>query len=322
MSNGKLLYGQLMFGAHQLPIQFTEEMMDSTSARALLGQAHTEITPNDQDSSKVKVYTTPDLSDYWLSYDGIERRMRIPDILTDLELTFETNGAASSYTDSGTNLGTGTYHLGQSASGQCQASAAVIPKLIHSIREIWSFNPHVTHYFYFGTAFDQATILAKLAGKLGVSVNPWPVFKPESLVFKGVSQRNNASARVAVQGTAGSTSSSQTQGHGDGYDHNSLVQDIQLPATLHGSFTLSPSTSTLSKDAVGSASFTGTMNAAAGATAHAVAVGSLTPSSVSATSPAGIPSSGLYLFDFDIEPAEEFGWFFAHAVVFDFAILA
>lgn len=325
---GRLLHGLRMHGTHQVPVPFTKQMdsaIDQADAIAEAATPLTEVEPKDRGASDVISYATLDLSNYWLSYDGIERRMRIPDVLTSLVLTYEKGGGDTSYVEAADTTASGSYSVGVSLSGQAQASAFVLPKIIPTLHETWSFNQPVSHYFYFGQAFDQATILAKLSAKLGTTVNAWPVFKPESITLKLVGQRTSSNARATFQGSvsshSGGDSTSESAGFGEGQEFSPQVETVQIPATLHGAITLSPSSSSQTNTATAGISASGIIGGGGGGVANCIATGSVTPTSIPATSPAGVPTSGLYLFDFDIEPAETFGWFYAHAVVFDFAKL-
>lgn len=329
--DGRHFPSQLIFGSRRLDIPYEEWVSDWEHAQAYVGQPHFEVTKKDFDSYTIRAFGDVDLSGFWLTYDGIERRMRLPDVLTELTLTYEKGGGSTTYTESGVSTATGNYSVGMSLAGTAQASAFTIPKLIPNITETWSFNPPVSHYFYYGQAFDQATIIAKLAAKLGVAVNPWPIFKPESLIFKMVGTRVNASGRATAQGSAMSrgadASATESHGFGFGLDIAPVIETQTIPPTLHGAFTLSPSSDGESHTGVTLIGATGIISTGGGGTATAASTGSVTPTSVSATSPTALPTSGLYLFDFDVQPDAEFAnagsnWYFAHAVIFDFAKIA
>jgi hypothetical protein len=328
--DGRHFPSQLIFGARRLDIPYEEWVSNWAEAQQYVGQPHFEVTKKDYDSYNIRAFGDVDLSGFWLAYAGIERRMRLPDVLTSIELTYEKGGGGTTYTEVGTSTASGDYSVGMSLAGSAQASAFVIPKLIPQVTETWSFNPPVMHYFYYGHLFDQTTILALLTEKLGVPVLAWPIFKPESLIFKLVGSKVNASGRATAQGSAAAHSSGTAAtgsiGFGEGRDYAPVIETMTIPPTLHDAITLSPGSDTESHTGETSIGATGVVILASTGTATADAAGSVTPTSISATSPTALPSSGLYLFDFDVQPDAEMAnsganWYFAHAVIFDFSVL-
>jgi len=324
MSESTQRVGQMMWGIHQLIIPFTEQEMDLTLVQAVLGDAHTEITPLDRQQDRVKIYTKPNLDSYWLSFDSTAD-IPLPNVMTALTATYENGGGDTNYTETGSDSASGSYHVGVSVSGQCQASAFSIPKLVPTITETWSSNLPVKHYFYFGSAFDIATVLSKLSTQLATTVNAWPVFHTATHKFTLFGTRVNATGRASCQGTAYShttgASASFTQGLGEGLDISPVIEVMQIPSTLHGSFSFT-GTGSSSHNAVAAITISGSpISGGGGGTATAAATSSITPNTLAATTPSALPVSGLYLYKFDIEPAEIFGYFYAHAIVFDFSVL-
>lgn len=326
-SLGELLNGQLLLERHkQFIVPFTQQMMDKVSADALVGQALTEITPKDRDASEVRVYGPIDLSAFVLQAPGIERRMRLPDVMTALTVTYEQGGGDTDYTETNTNSATNPTSVGVSLRGQAQASSFNIPKLVPVTTETWSFNQPVQHvWFYVQGSVTLAAVLARLTTIMGATVLAWPVFKPESITMTLVGTRVNGTCQVSFQASVASYSGSSAVssfGSGKGLEYSPIIEIQHIPATLHGAFTLS-TTSDVTHTATASIASVGGPITGGGASSTSVsASASVSPTTISATSPAALPSSGLRLFDFELEPSEQYGWFFGHAILFDFAVLA
>jgi hypothetical protein len=324
MANGKLLLGQLLYGIRRLAIPFTKQMMDKASADALVGDANTEITPNDQDSSEVRVFDAAGaeaaFEAEWIEFAGT-MDIPLPNRLSGCNVTYEKGGEAGEYNDAVTAWGITAYHsIGLSVNGSAQASAFCIPKLVYDIIETYSQNLPVKHCFFYDADPTIANVLIRLSAELGAAVAEWPTFQPEAHTIVCIGQRVQSSAKGAAQvsdaSSSGGSSFSESIGAGSSYEYAPSIQIERLPPTLHGTFSLDAS-DTITKTAEAmidlgtGGSSTGTIPAAA------VAEGSVSPADFFATTPAGFPS-GLHLYKLLIEPNDEFGYFFVHAVVFDF----
>lgn len=327
-SNGKQLFGQLIFSVRQVIVRYWQRVFSVADAQAYLGQALTEVNPINDDSSMVKQYSQPDLSaifDTYLSYENID----LPLVLKNLSVIYNTGGAGGDYTEAAAISAAGSaWSVGSSVSGTAQASAFCIPELTFTLAQPPDGKLPVTNCFFFSTDISQANLLSILTAKLGATVLAWPIFKAQPLTLLLVGERVTASARRDYQGSASFNSSSstvtltQSDGLGTQFDHSPVVQVKQFPPCIHGAFTLS-TPQTFSEDATTNVTVSGGVISGGGtSTSTATAAGSITPSSISATTPAAIPTSGLYLYDVSIGESTFYNNFAIHAKVFDFSIIA
>lgn len=207
---------------------------------------------------------------------------------------------------------------------------------------------------------SAADLLTKLGSLAGGPVSQWPVFKPEQHTFVLKGQRGAGRAQVSASGSV-STQYSSTQernnkevssAKGTSYDFSTSFGSVTLSPTIHGSVTVSNSTppsasytatcsagwnsiytaATVATYSIGlpipSNSGPGDLDPTSGSTgtvsdtATVVLNGSVTPTSLSATTPSAIPVSGLYLVGSPrIEPYKA-RWFRCHAQVIDASVLA
>lgn len=327
-SSGRLLHGQKLHGPLMLPATFTRIMDEAaTTADPLCdGTANREVEPKDRQASEVTEYNI-DLSEFFLSYDGFERRMRLPPVLNDLQVQYVVGGENNDYIETAGQTGSGAFSVSASLAGSAQAAAYCIPKIIPNTKEAWPYEMPAKHCFFFAPPGNLTTAdyLTRLSIQLGVSVSAWPVWLTESLTFITTGERVNASARATLQASfathSSGASATQSIGFGSGTSVSPNIEITQIQPTLHGAFSLSGSAGT-SQSASTTISSSGVITLAAGGTANAVAAGTVSPTSVSATSPANLPSSGLYLYDVEMEAASTFGQFLLHAVLFDFSVIA
>lgn len=303
-------------------------MMDTVTASTLAGNAETELTPQDAGSTLVKVYDISGaqtaLLALFITFAG-SMNISLPPVLTALSVAYEKGGGAASYSEENDNLAAGSASISGSASANAQADAFSIPKVSPTIVPTFADNLPVVHYVFYLASPTQANILARLLAG-GVTASAWPIFKPLPIILTlfgskvNSSAKANASASLSVSDAGASTST--TQGAGDGYDTTPQIDYLQIPPTLHGSFSLTASSSQ-GNGAVATALVIGTVSAAGGPiTATATATGSVSPSSISATSPAALPTSGKYLYTVSVDPGGELGLYMVNAVVFDFATIA
>lgn len=326
MANGKTLFGQLMYGVRQIIVLYQQQSCDLPTANAQLGNAYTEITPTNDVNSEVKVYTAPDLSGFFETFTTNED-IELPNTLSALSVTYVSGGGDASYVESGAGSAAGTsFAIGLSVSGTATASASCIPKLLYTIDTPVTQKVPIINCVFFSTAVDQTTILAILTTKLGATVLAWPLFKPKPLVFTLIGSRATASGRADYSGSVSSTAAGATltksSGFGTGLDFTPIIEQQQFPPMLHGSFTLTASSSLTHAGSTVVTISGGPISGGSSGTAFAIAGGSVTPTSISATSPAAIPSSGLYLYSVSVSESLTFGNYLINAKVFDFASIA
>lgn len=315
-----LRHGQLLIGKRrQNAVAFTEQEMDQQDAvDNFIGTQHVEATPLDRGATRVRVLGNAALPAA-LVIDSTAT-INLPSVLKSLSIVYVKDDGSATYTESGSAVGTGTYSIGLSLSGDCQASATCIPKAIHNIQNASRPNMPVKRAFLYAT--DTADVLSQLTTALGATVNAWPNFKEESISLTLYGQKKTGTARSRAQGSlaasSGGSSSSLTTGVGDGYDVSNIIEQVQLPNTLHGAFSLSASSSQ-SSTAVSTIGGMGSIGTGVTKTTTITANGSVTPSSISATAITDIPASGLYLYSAEFEPYDVKDIAFVHAIVFDFA---
>lgn len=259
----------------------------------------------------------------------------IPPILVSLTAVWhEDSGNGESQTEwKGLAVGE-SRSLSGNESNSVQASAGLIPEVVPVIRRIAADRmPTTAHFFYLPMPVTTADIL----GKCGAGA-VWPIFKPEeiSITLKGskvsVQASASASAAFSTGDDAVTGSVDLTKGTGVSYDCSPFINVVNFPATLHGSLTVANAThspvaitasasagwigdkGTTLEDAVSTpawADVAGMPSVTSERTELAEASGSISPTTFSATSPATVPTSGIYLFDSRVEP-----WDFGYARVF------
>ena len=255
--------------------------------------------------------------------------LSIPDVLESVSIEWaEASGEGDFAADwSGTSSGE-SISLSGSENGNAESSASVIPDITLNIKQFWARGiPTTTHFFYLPLPVSSAQILAK------VSATQWPVFKPKghTISLKGakvsVNAKASAQASLTANTTSGAYSKDQTEGEGTGYDVSLTHQTRTIPPMIHGAITFTgDATKSIEVTAhalvgwVGSGSYPfPTVDAEATATKSAE--GEVSPVTLAATSPAAVPTTGLYLIDAKAEPWE-YGYAMIMAEVMDASLLA
>lgn len=302
---------------------------ESTRVTGNEGNTATEINPMDSAAAEETVYDISAiqtaLDDKVLSYAGrtSSGELNIPPILTGITVTYNKTGG------NGESLHPASqqyfYAFGSSGSGDlnprstAQANASIIPDLVFTYREIWSNKIPVTHYqFFMPETFTEAEVITRLNTIIGSSVTSWPTFKPEAMNFavKGmsVSLQQSADSNAGVRFGSG-VSGNYEYGNGYSTENGLTLKSVRLPPMLHGAITISSASDTQTATVDVEAS-TIVMSATDGdgnaitvaaitnnpSALTATATGSVTPTSLSATSPATVPTSGLYLYDINSDP--------------------
>ncbi len=322
MSDGKTLRGQLLNSSDLRFVLFTQEMCDIKTMLTYRGQPNVEIIPHDKSNCIVRIYDVAALEAALANvFDSFPTRVNItfPPILHGVTAQFSKNsgsGSSSHPTSQQQSVfvgSSGTVRL--SPNSTAQGSAVITPGVSPDIEEIYGQNIPATSYLFYlpqGT-ITEAQILAKVTVFAGATVLPFPVFKPESVTFtlKGQQTSAQASADTTASGSASSGGATATYewGNGSSLEVGASIRDFRIPPTLHGELTVDTPSDT--------SSFTVTVNASTTALSGGVggnsfsiapitnaptpitgtATGIVTPSSISATSPADVPRTGLYLFD-------------------------
>lgn len=345
---GRIEHGQ-QFDPHSQvgPIPYTRQMQDYESADALVGQDNTEIQPIDAANSEVTIFDVAAIAAIldetsFVFADFVN--FQLPDVLTGITTSFNiSEGDGEHIQDAGDASSAGTSGgLALNPQSSAEGSAAIMPDAQPIIKQFSGQDVPAKRFSFYlpGSSITQAAILTKMAAIEAGTYLIWPVWKPESVVLslKGqqLSLSQSASSHHSDQwatistGTNLSSSVFPTSGRSDGFSKSGSVttRTMFIPPTLHGSITLDPTDQTASTTTTvkanipaitgtGSApSFTAVTNEPDPITASAE--GSISPTSISATSPATIPTSGIYVRDIRVE---FYGWnySFVSAVAVDFS---
>lgn len=326
-----LRYGQKYDAPTGIGTTFTEQDMQIFFAVQLLGDPNVEITPTDRNSSLVRTYTIPSadilaFSQKWPETSSID----LPATLDSLTMVYETNSGEGATDETATGASVGTNpNLSLALNGSAQSSAAIIPDLQvvikpHALSDV----PIIKVVFYLAEGDDMADILIRLTAIMGATVNAWPKFDHslESHVFtlKGQQASVSAGATVKQSVSLGDTDTTIiSTGTSDSYQLGNSIKTITTPPTIHGAIMITSDSSTASVDAVADVAMDSGTNwpaQSSSKTASASVAASVTPDSVSATSPvSAIPSSGLYLYKLSGEMSPYAGYNLFYAIIFDFA---
>lgn len=327
-SDGDLLSGQILFGGHQVPIAFTQRSTAKPEADAQIGDPFKEVIPTNKSNSEVKDYSGVDLIGYHVGPIDITGDIDgLPNVLTGLTVVYNKGGGDQAFIEAATASGSGSsFSVGASVSGTATANAYCVPKLLPTIVTPATRNVPLKTYYFATQTFTTASFLTILTAAFGSTVLAWPVFKPVPLYFNLLGTKTSASARADYQGSfsiSGSgTSLLQSDGVGKGLDVSPNIEQQEISPTIHGAFSLSGSDSQ-AHSATTALSVSGGIISGGGAGSNtATANGSISPTSVTATVPAALPTSGLYLYKIIFEASPAYGWYFIQAIVFDFASIA
>lgn len=304
------------------------------------GDPFCEITPIDAHSARVRIYDTTMIEEVLAATNEITAttitRIDLPDEL--LSITVVYNSASGSGTDSHPAsqqsfiiFGTGSGGLSPSSSSQ--GSGAITPDLQVEIRQRYLVNVAAMQFtFYLPSGATMATIIAKLVSLGATGVLAWPSFHPESHTFtlKGQQISVAAKADTSVSG-GGSLDSGQAgyqYGGGTSIEIGLTTVTKTIPPTIHGAITIT-GTSSSAPAAAGANASTPILFAGSPAEQPAITNGSsisvnanasVSPTSLAATTPATIPTSGLYIYSVTPGPSE-FGQILYTAIVVDFGTL-
>lgn len=299
-----------------------------------------EITPLDAHSARVRLYNVEEI-DAILAGTSIVvpttiPRIDLPAVLQSVTAVYNTaTGAGTDSHPASQQLillfGTGSGALTPSSSSQ--GSAAITPDIQVAIQERYLVNVSAMEYtFYLPSGSTMANVITKLVSLGATGVQAWPQFRPVSHTFTLIGQSVSVSAKAdTTTGGGGTTESGQASyqyGNGSSSEIGITTITKTIPPTIHGAITV-----------IGDVSVTATAEADADAsstsfTAAGVYFGpisntisksqdvtaTVSPDSLPATTPASIPSSGLYIYSLNPGPAE-FGQIIFQAIVVDFATL-
>lgn len=260
--------------------------------------------------------------------------INFPEVLTALTVYWSTSIGEGTNTEAGAMdvNGTSNVQLGLDVRASAQGSTSIIPELIPTISKIYGESMPVTDYYFFlPLPVTQAQILSRLTVLAGSTVNAWPIFKPVPRTFildgkkLSASLEGNLHYKVSVDTTG--TSTGKSSGVGRNFDAGSSVRAVTLPPMLNAALSVknsggtdeSTKTQSATVDTSAAISDSG-VGMSVSDSLTLVSQASVTPASIGATSPAALPSSGLYLLRCDTELFRD-GYAACRARVFDFAAL-
>ena len=304
------------------PSSFNES---NTSFRAVNEDRTLKVTEQEPTSA---------LQNYLLSFP-VQIDLQLPNVLKNIEVVWSDQYSQGAFASdwSGSASGTKSYSLSGSESGSATSSVSLKPELILNIEQPWGSDLTATSYYFFlkssGNSVSSSMLLSRISGIVGETVKQWPTFKPvsHSIVLEGVSGAVKANVSAAASKSWQSEngySQDATRGNGKEFDLGTSLNAITIPPTIHGQITISGGTSkTRSVSANAAVGWYGnnfpTVQVASNLQTTVSA--KVSPTSLSATSPTAIPTTGKYIVKSSIEPYK-WGWVRCAAVVIDASVLA
>lgn len=296
------------------PTTFTEE---NTSFRAI---------NKDRALKVVEDAPVTALNSYVMSFP-IQVDLQLPNVLKRLEVVWAQSYSEGSFDSEfeGSNIS-----ISGSESGSATSSVSIKPELIVDIEQPWGSDITATAYYFFmqssNNSVSEAAFLSRLSVIAGGAVSRWPSFKPVShtILLQGVS--GAVKANVSASASANSTGYDKTEGKGTEYDLNILHNAVIIPPTIHGQINiLNAETRTQTIQAYANVGWFVTQGnfPVVDVTSYANknVEAKVTPTSLSPTTPVGIPTSGLYVTKSSIDPYK-WGWVKCGAYVINASVLA
>lgn len=331
MANGQVLYGSKFDEADNFGYPFTEQMQDVPTAKAsIAGSGLIDATPHDEAATLIRTVQVPTAQlEAYIMVTPAMADVQVPNVLNSLTAVFNTDSGSGTYSESASGESVGAYaRLGLSVRGSGQGSAAVIPELIPDFTQYWGVNRPVVQYMFYAlspVAIDD--VLTRLTVEAGDTVSMWPQFQPRSntLILKGAQTQVSAQAMAHSESSISASNVTYTisEGGGESYTLSLTTKEMELPLCLHGVIVISPTSATATATATADALITAGTNffgQEGTGSASKTVTGSISASGLTATSPEGPPTSGLYLHRVRAEPYK-FGFVRVICEVLDFADL-
>lgn len=307
-------------------------------ATGLEGNAKTEQHPIDAAAAEAVIYdavNAEQVAALMFIYDTTIDNVRLDAELKDFQVLWE-NGHGdgdSSDTPGGASSGSSA-SLSLSSSSDSQGSAFVIPVLSYTIKEFPQDNiPCRNFLFYLPDPVTRAGIITRLeqSDAANATILPWPAFKAQPLTFVLKGQRASvaagAKAQESVSISVDNITIAAVSGHRESYEISPDIRVERIPRTLHAAFASFTGGATLTDTATADASANidaGTNFPSVGDSGHAEITvhGSVTPTSIPATSPTANPVTGLYLFKYPSNSYKDSGYSQVLATVIDMSYFA
>jgi len=264
---------------------------------------------------------TQALSSYVLSFP-VQIDVQLPNVLKSISVVWSDQYGVGNFTSDWDGWASGTSgSLSGSESGSATSSVALKPELIMDIEQPWGSDVSATSYYFFMQ--QGQTLEGRLNSLISGSVKKWPMFKPVShtIILEGAggSVRANVSASASRSWSEKSNMWDRTRGTGYDFDISTTFTAVNIPPTIHGAIQLNGGTEkdrTITANALVGWYGSNFPSVFANSSAQKTISASVTPDALPATSPASIPTSGLYIIKSSVEPYR-WGWLKCTAVVMD-----
>jgi hypothetical protein len=257
------------------------------------------------------------MENYHMSFPS-RAGVRIPPVLISARIIWNKGqGGGSGYSDTPYAYATGeSRELSVSERAEASGSASLMPELATTVQEYNTDNlPSTAHFFFMPLeGISEQAIRAKLSILMNRPSNspvlPWPVFLPQQHEVVLTGEKNTqsinvgGSASLAVRPNGGSGHYSISRGASG--DANPMTRVVTIPATIHPAMSIqNASHPDIRIPLEAKVQWYGDNNGFPGMnqvdTVVITASGSVFPTSIPATSPPSVPSSGIYLINSKVE---------------------
>ncbi len=281
--------------------------------------------------------------------------LQLPDLLRGVSTVWNSASSAGSFDSTWSGFSAWVGQPSGSLSGSEQASAegaaSIQPELSLDIVQYSGRDIPATGYFFYlkliGGAVAPEDFQSKVEAVSGHTVQWWPTFNPvaHSVVLKGgkaaVSAKASASASLSGRISPGADTTEvinkdKNSGVGGSYDVATSMTVVRIPPTIDGTIAITdsaPQTATAQASCdvgwpegtvlpegteIAGHPFTILEATASTGTLTKAVSGSVSPTTLTATNPSEIPSTGFYIINTRISPYED-GWAQCYAEVFEAA---
>ena len=221
-----------------------------------IGNAQTTVTPRgfNFDLSKVEAIPTDAYLAFKRSYPGMTS-VSVPDVLQSVTIPnpiSDIGVGESDTTGSSTDSESNNFSIQVSIPNSCEGNANVIYNIQPNIKTAWQDDKPVTDCFFFlqGPVVTQSGAIAAISTLFGLSVLPWPIFRPREEFITVTNQTLRARAALHVSGSKDAWANSTSSGSSSSlwktkersFSTTSLVETHKVRPTIHAAFSANPST--------------------------------------------------------------------------------
>lgn len=322
-TTGPLLQGQDYDPQYDVVLPFTQQ---ETPAGSHIGVNRIDIKPIDsvrQEERTVDPGIAAAVFGGYLLAIPSTVSLQLPDVLQSISAIMETNSGAGTYSETGSGFAFAPGGWSLNIPGRGQASAAILPDIAITIKQPWAHNiPSTRYIFFMQIPVTTTDVTNRLTALVGSTISTWPKFSPVAHTVLCVGQRlslqvnTSAQEQDSLSGASGE-GYSESSGHGYSKEVGVSIKAVRIPPCIHGSISISGTTSDTVDITATAASSTGSISASE--SQDGTVAGSITPTTFSATSnDSSIPTSGLRLVNVEGQPYK-YGYAVMHAEVVDFA---